>query len=266
MGTLLLPPILAASGKLTVSSIRLAGLQLLDESAVRAASGVSLGDALLSGDPRVVEERLMAIPFVAWARVRVGLPGEIRIEIREEDPLLRWSIGGATYLVSGAGKLLDLTTSPLISGSARTLLELLPLVSDLRHEDLPLPGATLSALDLDIATRLAGITLADLGSRATHLTIVRDPEYGFLLCGEGEGISWNAVFGIYSVTIRPPEMLPGQVRLLRSLLADREDRVGWVILADGQTGTFTKPGVRPPPPPGASPEQTASPSPSLVLP
>jgi hypothetical protein len=54
-------------------------------------------------------------------------------------------------------------------------------------------------------------------------------------------------------------MLPGQVRLLRSLLAKRERGVGWVILADGQAGTFTDPGVRPPPPPSPS----VSPSPLL---
>ncbi|MEI6271764.1 MAG: hypothetical protein WCP38_05320, partial [Chloroflexota bacterium] len=90
--------------------------------------------------------------------------------------------------------------------------------------------------------------------------------YGFVVQGNGVGISWNAVFGIYSATIRPPEMLPGQVRLLRSLLADRERKVGWIILADGQAGTFTAPGVRPPPPPEVSPLPSTSPAPTAVLP
>jgi len=52
------------------------------------------------------------------------------------------------------------------------------------------------------------------------------------------------------------------------LLAGRESRIGWVILADDQAGTYTAKGVRPPPPavepsPGLSPAPSdPSPSPS----
>ena len=113
--------------------------------------------------------------------------------------------------------------------------------------------------DADLATYAKGAfgNPIGMGSRPALVNIDTtwmfvDPQYGFVLRGQGSGFDWNAVFGIYSATIRPPEMLPGQVRLLRSLLAGREGRVGWVILADGQAGTFTAPGVRPPPPPGAS--------------
>ncbi|MFM8915907.1 MAG: hypothetical protein ACKOFY_06635 [Candidatus Limnocylindrus sp.] len=54
-------------------------------------------------------------------------------------------------------------------------------------------------------------------------------------------------------------MIPGQVRLLRSLLAGRETRIGWVILADDQAGTYTAKGVRPPPP-AATPAPSESPA------
>ena len=260
IGAALAPPALASSGTFKITSLRLVGLGLLDEGAVSAASGVVLGDGLLTSDPRQIEAMLDAIPFVASSRVRVGLPGEIRAEIREELPLLRWSSGGSIYLLSGGGELLGLANSPLLSGAGRTILDQLPLINDLRGGAPLVPGALISRLDLDIATRLASLTLADLGSTATRLSIQIDPQYGFVLQGEGEGIAWNAVFGVYSATIRPPEMLPGQVRLLRSLLAGRERRIGWVILADGQAGTFTEPGVRPPAPPGASAEPSTAPS------
>ena len=260
------PPALAASDRLTITSLRLDGLRLLDENAVRAASGVTLGAGLLSTDPRQIEQALGEIPFIASSRVRIGLPGEIRAELREEVPLLRWRSGEEIYLVSGSGELLGLTTSPLLDSAGRVLLEQLPLITDLRAGEPLIAGGSVSASDLDIATRLASLTLADLGSSATRLSIEVDPQYGFLLRAEGEGFAWNAVFGIYSATIRPPEMVPGQVRLLRSLLAGRERKIGWIILADGQAGTFTEPGVRPPAPPRASPEPSASPSPSPVLP
>ena len=266
IAALVAPPAIAAGGSLVTSSLNIVGLQLLDEVAVRAASGVTLGDRLLSVDPRNIERSLTELPFIASSRVRIGLPGEIRIEIREVVPLMRWSSGGATYLVSGSGALLGPTTSPLLSATGRATLDQLPLITDLRGEVALLPDGAISPLDVDIATRLASLTLSDLGSAATQLSIDVDPQYGFVMHGKGVGIAWNAVFGIYSATIRPAEMLPGQVRLLRSLLAEHERKVGWIILADGQAGTFTAPGVRPPAPPQVSPPPSTSPAPSLVLP
>lgn len=260
IGVTLAPPALASTGTLKITALRFVGLQILDEGAVSAASGVVLGDGLLTSDPRSIEQALSEIPFIASSRVRIGLPGEIRAEVREEAPLLRWSSGGVTYLMAGSGELLGATTSPLLSSAGRAAVEQLPLMQDLRSDPPLRPGDLITPLNVDIATRLASLTLADLGSTATRLTLIADPQYGFVLQGDGKGIAWSAVFGMYSATIRPPEMLPGQVRLLRSLLAGRESRVGWVILADGQAGTFTEPGVRPPPPPGAGPEQSAAPS------
>jgi hypothetical protein len=50
--------------------------------------------------------------------------------------------------------------------------------------------------------------------------------------------SWIAIFGLYTPSARPPSIIPGQVRLLRSLLAGREGTVAQVILADAANGTF----------------------------
>ncbi len=35
--------------------------------------------------------------------------------------------------------------------------------------------------------------------------------------------SWIATFGIYTPTLRPPTIVPEQVRLLRSILVERGD-------------------------------------------
>ena len=256
---LVAPPALAASGRLIVDEVKITGLALLNEEAVSDLVGISTGESLLGIDLLATERAIEALPFVARAQARIGIPGELRIEIRETPLLLRWQRGSETLLVSGSGQILGRIDSPLLSARGAEAASSLPLVVDATTVPFVEVGEEISPVDLDIVTRLASLTPADLGSSALQLTIQRDPQYGYLLQGVGEGFTWNAVFGIYSATIRPVEMLPAQVRLLRSLLAKRERGVGWVILADGQAGTFTDPGVRPPPPPSPS----VSPSPLL---
>lgn len=256
---LVAPPALAASGRLVVASVGITGLDLLDEEAIADLTGIDPGESLLGIDLLATERAVEAHPFIARARARIGLPGDLRIEIRETPLLLRWQRGDETLLISGSGRLLGRIDSPLLSAHGAAVAASLPLVVDETSGPFVGVGEELSAVDLDIVTRLASLTTGDLGSSAESLTIKRDPQYGYLLQGAGEGFAWNAVFGIYSATIRPVEMLPAQVRLLRGLLATRERAIGWVILADGQAGTFTDPGVRPPPPPVPS----ASPSPLL---
>ena len=56
---------------------------------------------------------------------------------------------------------------------------------------------------------------------------------------------WTAVFGFYTTSLRPPSIIPGQVRLLRSLIAGREPTIESVILADEQNGTYTTKATKP---------------------
>jgi cell division septal protein FtsQ len=259
VAALVAPPALAGSGRLVVNEVKITGLGWLNEEAISDLVGISAGENLLGIDLLATERAIEDLPFVARAQVRIGITGELRIEIRETPLLLRWQRGSETLLVSGSGRILGSIDSPLLSARGIEAAAELPLIEDATTVPFVEVGEELSPIDLDIVTRLASLTPADLGSSALQLSIQRDPQYGYLLQGVGEGFTWNAVFGIYSATIRPVEMLPAQVRLLRSLLAKRERGVGWVILADGQAGTFTDPGVRPPPPPSPS----VSPSPLL---
>jgi hypothetical protein len=50
---------------------------------------------------------------------------------------------------------------------------------------------------------------------------------------------WSAVFGFYTPSLRTTELIPEQVRLLRSLLFGREQLVDKVTLASGTDGTYT---------------------------
>ena len=145
-----------------------------------------------------------------------------------------------------------------------------PLLFDDRTPSQLLTDKQLTPTELDVATRLASLSAEDLGTSARSLTLRLLSDFGFVVEATGPSIEWSAVFGIYSATIRPTSMIPGQVRLLRSLLAGLETAIGWVILADYQAGTYTAKGVRPPPPsvspnprPGSSPAPSdLSPSPS----
>jgi hypothetical protein len=108
---------------------------------------------------------------------------------------------------------------------------------------------------LDAALRLGSLQPADLGTAATHLDIRVDDEDGFVMTADPVG--WSATFGFYTPTLRTTELIPGQVRLLRSMLAQAgEDTVLKVILADDRSGTRIP---RPSPSPTPKPSGKAAP-------
>jgi hypothetical protein len=266
----LLPPVAARANLTTVGHISVVGTLLLDPDAVVAAANIPVGSSLLAVNLRAAEEAVAALPLVASVRVSAGLPDGIQIRVREKSLLLRWQIGDLVYAITESGELLGDTTRLNLAPTAAAALAAAPLLYDDRERSPLLAVGQLTATELDVATRLASLTSEDLGTGATALTLRLLSDFGFVVQATGPSIEWNAVFGIYSATIRPTSMIPGQVRLLRSLLAGRETRLGWVILADDQAGTYTAKGVRPPSPsmsPSPSPSPTSSdPSPSPVAP
>ena len=270
LASFLLPPVAARASLTTVGQISVAGTTLLDPEAVIAAANIPIGSSLLGVNLREAEEAVAALPLVASVRVSAGLPDGIQIRIREKSLLLRWQIGDLVYAVSESGELLGNIATLDLAPTATVALAAAPLLYDDRDSSPLLTSRQLTPTELDVTTRLASLTPEDLGTAATTLTLRLLSDFGFVVEATGPSIEWHAVFGIYSATIRPTSMIPGQVRLLRSLLAGRETRIGWVILADDQAGTYTAKGVRPPSPsvspnpsPGTSPAPSdPSPSPS----
>ena len=59
------------------------------------------------------------------------------------------------------------------------------------------------------------------------------------------------MFGFYTPSLRTTELIPGQVRLLRSLLIGREPLLERIILASETDGTYTT--RSPAPGPSATP-------------
>jgi hypothetical protein len=125
----------------------------------------------------------------------------------------------------------------------------LPVVEDRRAASAGLSvGSAIGAVDLDAATRLASLVPSDVGSAAEALHVFVDDASGFTVRTRPAG--WRAVFGFYTPTLRTPELIPGQVRLLRSLLIGREGQIERIILASETDGTFVpKPTPTPSPTP-----------------
>jgi hypothetical protein len=232
----------ASSPAFGLASVALEGIRYTPEADVRARLGVPLGTNLfgLATDP--LEARLAALATVASARVSVRLPDTLAVTIAERQPILVWRIGERSLLLDDAGTLFaELGTTAPPDAAA------LPVVDDRREASRGLGvGSRLDAVDLDAATRLGSLRPVDVGSAAPRLSVAVTDDMGFVITTGADG--WTAVFGFYTPSLRTPDIVPGQVRLLRSLLAGRESTVERVILASETDGTYVpKPSPTPAP-------------------
>ena len=178
-----------------------------------------------------IEARLRALPGVADANVSVSLPDTLVVEIQERQAILDWAVGDVRFLVDRTGVLFAVAPA---DGTAAAGL---PAITDSRATSARLAvGSTLDPVDMDAATRLGSLVPIDLESSATSLVVAVTDANGFVVGTVPR--SWIAVFGLYTPSLRTPAIIPGQVRLLRSLLAGREEAIERVILADEDSGTF----------------------------
>lgn len=218
---------------------------------VRRVLALAPGTNLVALSTDDLVARLRSLPAVADARVGVELPDRLRVEIVERQAILAWEVGGETFAVDPDGLLFaSLPDGPAVpgdgvgssaassdAGPSSAAPTDLPVVVDQRERSRLLTvGGRLDPVDLDVAARLASLRPADVGSTAPRLRLLVDDADGFVLAPDPPG--WVAVFGFYGATVRPPDLIPGQVRLLRSLLLGREARIGRVVLASATEGTY----------------------------
>ncbi|HYN70425.1 MAG TPA: FtsQ-type POTRA domain-containing protein [Candidatus Eisenbacteria bacterium] len=203
-----------------------------DLAEARARLGVPLGMNVFSIRTAAIEASLEQLPAVADARVSVALPDGLQVRIGERKPVVAWSVGGVRYLVDAEGAVFG------VLGPADTTELDVPIVVDIRPESAPTVhiGGQLDVTDLDAGTRLGAVTPVDLGSAASSLAVGVGDVDGFTLTAIPDG--WVAVFGPYSPALRATDLIPGQVRLLRSQLHGQEAAIARVILADDRRGTF----------------------------
>jgi hypothetical protein len=220
------------------------GATFTDQAEIVGALEGARGTNLFTLVTRPLEDEVRRIPTVRSADVSVRLPGTLVVRIRERIAILVWRIGARRYLVDGDGRLFaKLPEEPTATTAA------LPVIEDRRAAMVDLVvGATLDRVDLDAATRLGSLAPADVGSAAEALIVFISDANGFTI--RTRPASWQAVFGFYTPTLRTPELVPGQVRLLRELLFGREPLVDKIILASETDGTFVP---KPTPTPSVTP-------------
>ena len=215
---------LGASG--SNGKIELTGLAYTDSVAVfeaLALSDTSSNNVFLLRTAEI-RERLLDLPSVADADVRVVLPNGLLVQVTERTAVLRVAHGGVTYLLDGEGVVLEARAA-----NAPTLP--LPLIDDRRIE-LGIPfevGLPIDPTESAAMFQIGALTPALVGSTATYLVMAADDTDGFTVTAEPYG--WRAVFGFYTPTLRPPTLIPQQVQCLGALLAEGEAQYGTIYLA-----------------------------------
>ncbi len=237
---------LPGSGAFTARHTTVTGATWTPQDAILAALAIPSSQNLFTVSSTALASRLADIPAIRTTHVMVALPDEIRVAVTERQALVIWRIGSHRYLVDDTGYLFgELGDSPPAAAAA------MPVIEDARSVAAALSvGTSIDPVTLDAALRIGSLTPADLGSAAKGFTIRVDDKDGFTVVARPTG--WTAVFGFYTPTLRTTTLIPGQVRLLRSLMYGREAAVLRIVLADDHSGTYV-------PRPGAS--ASASPRP-----
>ncbi len=226
-----------------IKIVEIEGAALTGEAAVRAALALPTpGPNAFTVPTDVLRERVRGLPAVSGLDVVVGLPGTLRVRVREREAVLAWRHDDTLLLVDRDGRVLADAAAPG-AAAAEAAARGLPRVEDQRMlVPDPAVGGAVDGLDLDVATRLLSLVPADVGSAAPAVVVAVDDDDGWTLRPVTDD-PWTAVFGFYGPEIREPTMVPDQVRLLRSLLQEREDKVLRAILAGPREGTVeSRPG------------------------
>ncbi len=237
--------------ELAPGSIEIGGLGYTDRSAVLAAVGLddSSQPNVLRLDTAAMRRALLALPAVADASVQVELINRLKIEIVERTPVLGLRRPEASFVIDADGVVVAAVDE------AQLAQLVLPVIDDGRQaQATPIEvGQPLDATDLAAMLDLAALSPATIGSQATQLELQVGDDNGYVITARPQG--WRAIFGSYTPTLRPPDLIPRQVECLRSLLAETADEasIDTIYLAplDERCGTFlprATPGSSPPTP------------------
>lgn len=238
----------ANSSAFEFAAMRLEGASYTAAADVNGILDRVRGENLFRLETRPLEDELATLPTVLAATVAIRLPDTLLVNLDERTAIIIWRVGERRYLVDVEGTLFARLGEEPPGDAAR-----LPVIDDLRAASPGLSvGRRLDAGDLDAATRLASLVPRDVGSETEGLDVQVSDANGFVL--RSRPASWTAIFGFYTASLRTPDIIPGQVRLLRSLLIGREPLVERIVLASESDGTFV---AKPTPTPTTATESPA---------
>lgn len=187
------------SALLDVDEIIVVGSQHTGPDEVRAVAGVQPGDQVVDVEPGEVRDRLLALPWVADARVDVSWRGELTIEVDERRPVATIADAeGRVMLVDAEGRVLAEATAP-----DATLLTVDGMVAGAPGEVLPEPVgdalAVVEAVTPGLRSRIERVTI----DPDRQITLQVRPSGRVRFCGATE--------------------VEAKVRALRSLFAQVDD-------------------------------------------
>ena len=222
---------MGASPVFAYHRVDLQGATWTSEQDVRTLLAITDGTNLVTLRTDDLALRLAILPAVRSVEVNLVLPNTIQVRLDERQPILVWQTSAGRFLVDAAG----VAFVELADGAATP--NGLPTITDARTAAAVNVGSSINPVAFDAATRLGSLTPASVASAANGLVVTLTDDQGFTIKAV-PGL-WTAVFGFYTTSLRPPSIIPDQVRLLKSLIAGREPTIESVILADAQNGTYT---------------------------
>ena len=240
-----------ASSAFDYTRLQLDGLTFTDQNAVEAALADARGENLFGLSTGPLVAALESMPTVASARVQVQLPGTLAVTDRRARPGPRLEGRRRTATSSTPdGRAVRKLSADAARGRGEPAGHRRPP----RRVRCSSPSAShLDPVDLDAATRLASLVPSDIGSSAVSLGghRVRRERVRASMPDRRRG---PPIFGFYTPSLRTTDLIPEQVRLLRSLLVGREPQVERVVLASATDGTYT-PRSTPQPSPSSRPRR-----------
>lgn len=96
----------AADAGLVVATVTVEGRVHEDRDSLLAASGLRLGQPMLSLSPRAIRDRIEELPWVEQASVQRRFPGHVHIAIVERTPFAIWQHRGVFAVVDRAGRVI----------------------------------------------------------------------------------------------------------------------------------------------------------------
>jgi cell division protein FtsQ len=172
LALLLAVTVLAAAGiaatrspLLDVDRVRVEGTSHTPAAAIRAASRVRPGDALVDVDPGAVRHRVAALPWVDRVAVRRQWPGTVRIEVTERRAAAVLAAGTRSFLVDATGRVLEPVAEPPASLVRIEGVDLAPSLT--AGSSVPDPAApalaVLRALRPPLRDQIGAVTLTPDG-------------------------------------------------------------------------------------------------------